>query len=857
MDMLALALLALLWLLTPLAALGVAAAAWFRAARLARAVEALQRRLDEVQFAHVAPPEAAIPPAPVPAIPPAPEAAQAPTRAETPVPVQPATPAPAPSPGPTVREPDVETPRPPPPAASLDQWIVWGAATAGALSLLLGALFGLAVIAERGWLGPSVRVTGALWAAGALIGASARLRSRTPTAASGLAGAGLAAGFAAVYAAHGRYDLIGATSAFAALVAVSAAGSYAAVRQRDGLLGALSLIGGLATPVLVSTGENRPVGLFAYLVVLSGGQLLAAHRRDSVWTALGMLLGQAALFLGWSARWWAPDQAPVALAGVVVLSAPWWFVAARTVGPANRPWSLATAAAIGAVLSPLLALPWVVPVDPLFHDPRTGLSTLRPLAGLPWLAAAAVVLLPAPAAAIAWARRVRWLAAASAGSAGVLLFSAAAGWVATHHPPQAPLLLLAVAPLAIAWAARPEARAGVAGLWVSSGLALAVIARADPPPASAAYAGAVLALVATTHRAPIPLAAGLLGAGIALAGGAVVYPGPHAQAILAATLLALAALGARPLSAPAPGRGTSPTHQVAAFAGIAFAPALLVSWTHAFGDGALGLAPLVIGAVGALGAAVAVRRHRAAVQDRGLALLLVVALGGCVAAVPAQLSAGWLTVAWALLAWATSALWSRIRHPLIPSVAIGLAAVVTVRLVANPYALAYGTTAGRPLQHWPLYTWGVPTLALLGTAVSLARNARGARLGSAAGGVLLAAIAVGFAGINVVVSDAFQDAGPVVLGGASVWQGMVRSISWAVYGLVVLGAGFWRDQRVLRFVGLGIVALATAKVGVVDVWTLSGFVRVGSLVGTGLAMMVVALAFEGWVVRARATKGET
>ena len=86
---------------------------------------------------------------------------------------------------------------------------------------------------------------------------------------------------------------------------------------------------------------------------------------------------------------------------------------------------------------------------------------------------------------------------------------------------------------------------------------------------------------------------------------------------------------------------------------------------------------------------------------------------------------------------------------------------------------------------------------------------------------------------------------------------MVRSISWAVYGLVVLGAGFWLDQRVLRFVGLGIVALATAKVGVVDVWTLSGFVRVGSLVGTGLAMMVVALAFEGWVVRARATKGET
>ena len=114
------------------------------------------------------------------------------------------------------------------------------------------------------------------------------------------------------------------------------------------------------------------------------------------------------------------------------------------------------------------------------------------------------------------------------------------------------------------------------------------------------------------------------------------------------------------------------------------------------------------------------------------------------------------------------------------------------------------------------------------------------------------AVGIGFALVNVQVSHAFQDAGPVELGGNGLMQGMVRSLGWAAYGVAVLVTGLRREGPALRLVGFAIVLAAAGKVFAVDLWSLSGFVRVGSLLGLGVSLLLAAFLFERLVLRRNA-----
>ncbi|MEQ1502096.1 MAG: DUF2339 domain-containing protein, partial [Myxococcota bacterium] len=163
-----------------------------------------------------------------------------------------------------------------------------------------------------------------------------------------------------------------------------------------------------------------------------------------------------------------------------------------------------------------------------------------------------------------------------------------------------------------------------------------------------------------------------------------------------------------------------------------------------------------------------------------------------------------------------------------------------------------------PVLNWTLYAWGVPLVCVLLCARWLPRRDAAGQLDPAdpfrlaVGPLGLLAALVGFALVNVEVSHAFGDGGPLVLSGADRLQSMVRSASWAGYGLVVLAIGLWRDDRVVRLVGFAFVLLATVKVFAVDLWGLQGFVRVGSLGCLAVALILAAFAFERLVLR-RAT----
>lgn len=109
----------------------------------------------------------------------------------------------------------------------------------------------------------------------------------------------------------------------------------------------------------------------------------------------------------------------------------------------------------------------------------------------------------------------------------------------------------------------------------------------------------------------------------------------------------------------------------------------------------------------------------------------------------------------------------------------------------------------------------------------------------------LAAVGHGFVALTLAARwlrhGAAMDAAPV--GGVEMWT---YSAVWAVYGAGLFWLGARREDALLRWSGLGLLLLTTAKVFLFDMAQLSGVVRVGSFVGLGAVLLGVA-----WAARRR------
>jgi uncharacterized membrane protein len=128
----------------------------------------------------------------------------------------------------------------------------------------------------------------------------------------------------------------------------------------------------------------------------------------------------------------------------------------------------------------------------------------------------------------------------------------------------------------------------------------------------------------------------------------------------------------------------------------------------AWSSGALALAALELGAA----AWVARRRTGAIEWEIALASYAVGVLGGTILAATLALSNAWLTVALALHLPALGWVEGRIRLPILRRLALGVAAVVLVRLALNPSILTYPLSE-TPIFNWLLYGYGVPALAFI------------------------------------------------------------------------------------------------------------------------------------------------
>ena len=112
-----------------------------------------------------------------------------------------------------------------------------------------------------------------------------------PSTANALDAAAIAILFATFFAAHALWNLIPALVTFALLAVVTALAVLLSIRRESLFIAVLGLLGGFATPALLSTGENRPIPLFAYLLLLNIGLAWVAYRQGwPILTALTLIL---------------------------------------------------------------------------------------------------------------------------------------------------------------------------------------------------------------------------------------------------------------------------------------------------------------------------------------------------------------------------------------------------------------------------------------------------------------------------------------------------------------------------------------------------------------------------------------
>jgi len=93
----------------------------------------------------------------------------------------------------------------------------------------------------------------------------------------GFTGGGIAILYFSIFAASTFYHLITQPFAFVLMVLITLAASLLAVRNDSPAIGFFGIVGGFATPFLLSTGQNNQVILFTYIAILDTGVLLIAY----------------------------------------------------------------------------------------------------------------------------------------------------------------------------------------------------------------------------------------------------------------------------------------------------------------------------------------------------------------------------------------------------------------------------------------------------------------------------------------------------------------------------------------------------------------------------------------------------
>src|SRR5215469_1752694 len=179
----------------------------------------------------------------------------------------------------------------------------------GILAIALAIAFFLKYAFDNNWIGPVGRVTIGLIVGAVMYPLSHWVLNRSYRYYSeGIAGLGAAILYLSLWSGWHYYHLFPQSVAFPLMIVVTGMTVIVAVGRNSDRIAVLALIGGLLTPILVSTGENAEVTLFSYLAVLSAALLGIARMRNWRSIAPVQFAGSIVYFWGWYADFYTQSE---------------------------------------------------------------------------------------------------------------------------------------------------------------------------------------------------------------------------------------------------------------------------------------------------------------------------------------------------------------------------------------------------------------------------------------------------------------------------------------------------------------------------------------------------------------------
>src|SRR5436190_937811 len=210
--------------------------------------------------------------------------------------------------------PSAELPAPQPslPAINWEQFM--GAklfAWIGGLALFLGVAFFVKYSFEHNLIPPEVRVAIG-FAVGLIlvVGGLALKRKENVVTAQTLCATGTLILYAVTFACRSFYHFafFGLVPTFLLMTLITAVAFLLAVRLNAIAVAILGMAGGFLTPILLSTEQDNPVGLFGYIALLDIGLLMVARRKE--WSALPFLgaIGTGLMQIGWVTQFFLREE---------------------------------------------------------------------------------------------------------------------------------------------------------------------------------------------------------------------------------------------------------------------------------------------------------------------------------------------------------------------------------------------------------------------------------------------------------------------------------------------------------------------------------------------------------------------
>lgn len=187
--------------------------------------------------------------------------------------------------------------------------------------LLFAAGFFLAYAFENQWVGPQGQASIGLIAGVALCGAGYRQHRSLPLFSQMLTAGGVVLLYLSTFASFGffRPPLMSVEHGGIFLVLIVAETFGLALAYRSTGIAIMAVIGGLLAPLLLSTGVDRYVSLFLYLLTLNAGVVGLNLIRRFPFTATLSLAGTQLLFWGWFNEYYHPEKLPAAFLFQTVL----------------------------------------------------------------------------------------------------------------------------------------------------------------------------------------------------------------------------------------------------------------------------------------------------------------------------------------------------------------------------------------------------------------------------------------------------------------------------------------------------------------------------------------------------------